>query len=316
MTGLPDLRTAARMLGGDVYRGGVVCPGPNHSPRDRSLSVTFDATAPDGFLVFSHAGDDPIEARDHVRARLGLPAFEPRRGDGLTPERRTRERTRRPPEPPLAPDTRDETQARKIARARELWGAAIEPRGTLVETYLASRGLRLGEDVAGHAIRFLEACPWRDDSGEVREVPAMIAPLRAIDGSALVGLHRTALSSEGRKIGRRMFGIASGAAIKLDADDAVTHGLAIGEGIETVLAARQLGYRPAWALGSAGAIAAFPVLGGVECLTLLAEDDRTGANARACDEAGTRWVEAGREVLLAKPREGGDMNDAILKGAA
>ena len=47
-----------------------------------------------------------------------------------------------------------------------------------------------------------------------------------------------------------MYGEANGAAIKLDADEMVTMGLTIGEGIETVLSARQLGFRPAWALGS------------------------------------------------------------------
>jgi AAA domain len=54
-----------------------MAPGPGHSPHDRSLSVTLDANAPDGFLVHSFAGDDPIACKDHVRAKLGLPAFQP-----------------------------------------------------------------------------------------------------------------------------------------------------------------------------------------------------------------------------------------------
>src|SRR3954453_2474967 len=41
-------------------------------------------------------------------------------------------------------------------------------------------------------------------------------------------------------------------AIKLDPDEDVTSGLVIGEGLETTLSARQVGLRPAWALGSAG----------------------------------------------------------------
>ena len=55
-------------------------------------------------------------------------------------------------------------------------------------------------------------------------------------------------------------GPVGGAAIKLDADEDVLGGLHIGEGIETCMAARMLGLRPAWALGSAGEIAKFPVL--------------------------------------------------------
>jgi putative DNA primase/helicase len=75
-----------------------------------------------------------------------------------------------------------------------------------------------------------------------------------------------------------------------------------------------LGLRPAWALGSAGAIAAFPVLGGVEALSLLREHD--DANARAAIACGTRWKAAGREVFNVWPNSGKDVNDAIKEGAA
>ena len=74
---LPDLQTVARLLSGRVNRDAVLCPGPDHSPNDRSLSVKGDANAPDGFLVHSFAADDPIVCRDYVREKLGLPAFKP-----------------------------------------------------------------------------------------------------------------------------------------------------------------------------------------------------------------------------------------------
>jgi hypothetical protein len=72
---LPDLQTVARFLGGRVNGDSVLCPGPDHSASDRSLSVKIDANAPDGFLVHSFANDDPILCRDYVRQKLGLPAF-------------------------------------------------------------------------------------------------------------------------------------------------------------------------------------------------------------------------------------------------
>src|SRR4051794_18444545 len=53
----------------------------------------------------------------------------------------------------------------------------------------------------------------------------------------------------------------------------VTIGLTVGEGVETCLSARQLGLRPAWALGSVRAIRTFPVLSGIEALTILEETD-------------------------------------------
>ena len=45
-----------------------------------------------------------------------------------------------------------------------------------------------------------------------------------------------------------MLGVVAGAAVKLDA---AGEALAIGEGVETAMAARQLGLRPVWAVGSA-----------------------------------------------------------------
>jgi putative DNA primase/helicase len=190
------------------------------------------------------------------------------------------------------------------------------PRGTLVEEYLTrprphGRGLDFPSDIGG-VVRFHPACPWRDDgSGELIRVPAMLAAMRNIHTDEITGVHRTRLTSEGRKIGRKMMGVAAGAAIKLDADAFVTTGLTIGEGIETCLAARQLGFRPVWALGSADAIGRFPVLNGIEALTLLEEGDATGANRRAISACATRWDGAGREVILIESKAGGDINDAL-----
>ncbi len=67
-----DLRSIARALSGDVAGRQVLAPGPGHSPKDRSLSVTLSPTAPEGFLAFSHAGDDFMACRDYVKAKLGI----------------------------------------------------------------------------------------------------------------------------------------------------------------------------------------------------------------------------------------------------
>jgi RecA-family ATPase len=69
---LPDLQTIARLLGGVVNDGQVLAPGPDHSRADKSLSIKV---TPNGFVVNSFAGDDPIVCRDYVREKLGLPAF-------------------------------------------------------------------------------------------------------------------------------------------------------------------------------------------------------------------------------------------------
>ena len=77
-----EARTIARALGGEVSGNAVRCPGPGHSPRDRSLSITIDAKAPDGFIVHSHAGDDALKCKDYVREKLRLAPFKPNGTNG------------------------------------------------------------------------------------------------------------------------------------------------------------------------------------------------------------------------------------------
>jgi hypothetical protein len=77
--GLPSLAKIAELLGGEVRGDHVYAPGPGHSVSDRSLSVLIDASAPDGFVIHSFADDDAIACRDHVRDKLGLGPFEPKK---------------------------------------------------------------------------------------------------------------------------------------------------------------------------------------------------------------------------------------------
>jgi hypothetical protein len=99
-------------------------------------------------------------------------------------------------------------------------------------------------------------------------------------------------------------------------DDAVTTGLVIGEGVETVLAAAtQVTHRgtllqPAWAAGDAGHIAKFPALPGIDELTILADNDEAGSGQQAAAECEWRWVAADRRVTVLTPKQiGADFND-------
>jgi putative DNA primase/helicase len=278
---ITDLRTIARTLGGNVVGRQVVAPGPGHSHKDRSLSVTISATAPEGFLAFSHAGDDFAECRDYVKQRLGMPT----KGE-CRPKPKL---VAPPPAAPAAP-------SRKWAM--EMWAEGTEPRGSVVERYLASRGLELDEGLAGEVLRYH------------RKTNAMLALFRDIVSDEPKAISRTFLTPEGSKIERKFLGPVGGCAIKFDPEEEVLAGLHIGEGIETCLSARQMGLRPTWALGSAGAIAAFPVLSGIECLSFLREHDE--ANAKAAVTCATQWHESFREVRNVWPDTGGDLNDEVV----
>ena len=77
----PSLEEIAQALSGGITNGQVLAPGPGHSAQDRSLSVTLSNGDP-GYVVHSFAGDDPIQCKDHVREKLGMPRWQPTRGNG------------------------------------------------------------------------------------------------------------------------------------------------------------------------------------------------------------------------------------------
>jgi putative DNA primase/helicase len=66
--------------------------------------------------------------------------------------------------------------------------------------------------------------------------------------------------------------------------------------------------RPVWACGAAGTLQKFPLLGGIESLTIAADADTPGQ--RAADELARRWREAGREVRIVPP-VAGDWADGL-----
>lgn len=292
-------RAVARALGGEARGNRVMAPGPGHSRRDRSLSIHVDPAYPDGFWITPFAGDDPLACKDHVRDRLGLQ----RPASGL----------RRPvapvrggccPEPPEADD------AARTARALAIWAEGRPPAGTPVDIYLSRRGLTL-PDGAEAAIRYHAFCPFAG-----KGTPAMVALVRDIHTDAPKAIHRTALTLDGHKVkvadkDRLALGPLAGGAVKLTPDAEVTLCLGIGEGLESTLSLRELpefGRSPVWSLLSAGGVAAFPVLGGVEALWIAV--DRDPAGERAAHACADRWRAAAREVFFVAPKaERADLND-------
>ena len=143
----------------------------------------------------------------------------------------------------------------------------------------------------------------------------MVCLIRNITSNEPQGIQRTALTPEGGRIKRngktlRMsLGRTAGGAIKIDCDEHVEQGVVIGEGVETCFAARQLGFAPVWSLISSSGIAAFPVLSGLDGLTILAEDGETSRrDVQLCFD---RWFAVGVRPEVRQSKIGSDMNDAL-----
>ena len=275
-----DARSLAVALNGDVVGPDrVLAPGPGHNPRDRSLSIRLDPGAPEGFVCHSFSSDDWRECRDHVRHTMGLARPQPVAQSAPARLQRTTSST-----------------TTTTADAVALWQQATDAHGTLVETYVRSRHLELpaGDAVIRHA-------PKIGLHGEPDAL--MVALMRDVVTDRPAAVHRTYIDHAGNKTGRKMLGPSSGAAIKLAAERDV---LVVAEGIETALAATAAGMTPVWAMGSAGAVGALPILPAVATLVILAEID-SGASREAILSCVRRWDgTVGKKVFVITPTAGDD----------
>ena len=73
------------------------------------------------------------------------------------------------------------------------------------------------------------------------------------------------------------------------------------------------GLRPMWSTGTAGLMGAFPVLSGIRCLTLIADNDESRAGEIAARKAQLRWLQAGYEAQVFRPNRLGDVNDVLFE---
>ena len=193
----------------------------------------------------------------------------------------------------------------RTPRALGIWREARQAGGTLVETYLASRGLHLPPPPT---LRFHAGL--KHPSGGIW--PAMVALVtRGADGTPLA-IHRTFLARDGGGKApvdpqKMMLGPCRGGAVRLAEPGDV---LMVGEGIETCLAAMQATGHPAWAALSTSGLRALDLPDDVRDVIVLADGDDPGeAAARDC---AWRWKREGRRVRIARPPQGMDFNDMLM----
>jgi hypothetical protein len=229
---------------------------------------------------------------------------------------------------PSACSISDEDESRRNQRyAGKLWREAGPIISTPGADYLKWRHiLQTALEAHGEVLRFHPSCPF--GSARHRCLLALRRDIRsdeprAIQRIALPQMHAiqqttfTQFTEAGGKIARMTLGPKDGTAIKLSSDETVTQGLTVGEGLETVLAGMVKGFRPAWVLGDASSVENFPVISGIEALTILVDNDASGRGQRAALECSARWTRAGREVLRAIPDQTGyDFNDLLIRSAA
>ena len=216
--------------------------------------------------------------------------------------------------------------------ALAIWRACGPAEATLVQTYLAARGIDLP---LPDALRFHAGL--KHPSGDIW--PAMVALVTNGADATPLAIHRTFLARDGSSKApvdpqKMMLGPCRGGVVRLgdlrgagaaDAADADPSGrplatrsiiggvLMVGEGIETCLAAMQATGHPTWAALSTAGLRALDLPEDVRDVIVLADGDAAGeAAARDC---AWRWKREGRRVRIARPPQGTDFNDMLMVGA-
>jgi putative DNA primase/helicase len=256
-----DARAITKALGGKWAGRYGLARCPVHADSTPSLKIS-DSTHR-GIDVHCFAGCDWRDVKNELRRQ------------GLLNGRFSAERSKAVPAPA-------EDEHKNIAPALSLWRESVPLPGTLGETYFTEhRSLKIGDLNLEHAIRY-------------HRVHRMVVALMtdAISNEPL-GIHRTFLDANGKKRERKMLGRQG--VVRITPDEDVTLGLGIAEGVEDALAIA-LEWGPAWAATSAGAIERFPVLSGIDHLTIFADADSAGTRAaRVCAD---RWIAAGQEAQI------------------
>lgn len=222
---------------------------------------------------------------------------------------------------------REPTPSTTLAAAKSTWAEGSSDLA-MIEVYLASRGIRwpdpnsISIPWSPHSLRFHPRCQRgpRSLPGGPYFAPAMLAELTDPITGEFTGCHRTFLLPDGSgKAPPLVVGdvtlpsksiLGSWGIIRLVEDCDLGHALAIAEGIENAITvAQEAGWTTIWACGSAHGISSFPLIYGIEALSIFADRGEAGQSAaRACAE---RWAEDGREVFVHAPPLAGDWNSLL-----
>lgn len=281
---LRDTATSlARRLGGFPVGAGYMCRCPAHADQSPSLSIRIGATA---LLFKCFAGCDTLDVLRELRT-IDLRAFETVPGSDAEKSNAARQEWLR-------------------ERARDLWDQGRPVEGSIAETYLQSRGLRLP---AG-GLRFHPRTPLGPKHSAIYR-PALLAGLH--EARRLVAVQRGFFGEGEARLAadlgnpRRLLGRPHGGAVILSPPSEV---LGLAEGVETAISASILLGLPVWATLGSERLAHIRIPETVTRLLILPDNDRAGRiGARRAMAA---YAREGRTVeTLWPPQPFNDWNDVL-----
>jgi len=176
-------------------------------------------------------------------------------------------------------------KTRRRAWALDMWGECVSLCGTPGEDYFGNkRKIDVGPLNVNHCLR------WHN--GQKTIVGLMRSPL---NGNP-VGIQRIYPKDDTKKM------LGTKGVVCLTPFTEVTHGLGICEGVVDGLVLLAIEQAPIWCAMDCGSISSFPLVPGIESLTIFADNDAPGIKAaRSCNR---KWADADREVRIIYPTGG------------
>lgn len=275
----------AAALGGTPSGEGTwmaFCPAHDNT-RTPALAVTQWTSGP---LVHCHAGctQRDVIAALHARGLWGA---------GAAPRMSAEERKRH-----------DAERAEKSRQAVAIWEAAQPAQGTVVETYLRSRGINL---IPPPSLRFA-VLPL----GRIHYHAMVALVTNAVTGKPQA-VHRTFLMPDGSgkaPLGKpkMMLGPCAGGVVNLGHE--ITTHVVVTEGIEDALSVMQIERVPTVAALSTSGMTRLKLPPSVRDVTIAADGDEAGE--KAARELAARLATSGVTVRIAWPPAGQDFNDVLM----
>jgi hypothetical protein len=224
--------------------------------------------------------------------------------------------------PRITSSRRRADDASRIARALKIWRDTQHGAGSIVERYLASRGIALYRWPT--SLRFHPRCPRpKDDAGnELPPLPTMVALVEHVDRGP-VAIHRTFLRPDGsskadlpKNKQRAGLGPVKGGAVRFGLPSPGKWHV-VGEGVESTLSVALPCGLSAWAALSTSGIESLVLPATATHVLIAADNDANCAGQCAAQDAAHRWLGEGRRVRIAIPHESdSDFNDVLIGRAA
>jgi putative DNA primase/helicase len=217
--------------------------------------------------------------------------------------------------PQIISAPRRDDDARRTARALNVWRNSERGAGSIVQYYLGRRGVTL--DPWPMSLRFHPRCPLpKDDAGNLlTPLPAMVGLVEHVQRGQ-VAVHCTYLRPDGSakadtNTNKAIFGPVGGGAVRFGAPR-IGEWLAVAEGIETALSVVMACTMPTWAALSAGGIKNLILPPEATHVVICADNDASGTGERNARDAAARWLTEGRRVRIAMPPQPDtDFNDLL-----